>query len=166
MFRSSLYVSGVSEVIAAFLWREAIEQVANRVPEVIDGSLGGFSEERLELGEYLFDRVEVGRIGRQVNQTGANRFDGLADALDLVGREVVHDDNISSFQGRGEHLFDISLEGTVNRGRTGRSCSTAAGGISGGGKPFSPAVLTSLRHKSRLTCDASFSVSHRRRVSG
>lgn len=111
MYRSSLDVSGVFEVIAAFLRREAIEQVANRVPEVIDGSLGGFSEERLEFGEYLFDRVEVGRIGRQVNQTGANRFDGLADALDLVGREVVHDDNISSFQGRGEHLFDISLEG-------------------------------------------------------
>ena len=66
MFRSSLDVSGVSEVIAAFLWREAIEQVANRVPEVIDGSLGGFSEERLEFGGYLFDRVEVGRIGRQV----------------------------------------------------------------------------------------------------
>ena len=69
MFRSSLDVSGVSEVIAAFLWREAIEQVANRVPEVIDGSLGGFSEERLEFGEYLFDRVEVGRIGRQVRSS-------------------------------------------------------------------------------------------------
>ncbi|PPR17762.1 MAG: hypothetical protein CFH40_02566, partial [Alphaproteobacteria bacterium MarineAlpha10_Bin3] len=50
-------------------------------------------------------------IRERINQTGANRFDGLADALDLVGREVVHDDNISSFQGRGEHLFDISLEG-------------------------------------------------------
>jgi hypothetical protein len=29
-------------------------------PEAIDGSLGGLAQERLELGEGVFDRIEIG----------------------------------------------------------------------------------------------------------
>jgi hypothetical protein len=34
----------------------------------------------LEFGERLLDRIEVSRIGRQVEQLRARRFDGLAHA--------------------------------------------------------------------------------------
>lgn len=35
------------------------------MPCCLDGPFGGFAQEQLELGEDLFDRVEVGGVGRQ-----------------------------------------------------------------------------------------------------
>ena len=55
--------------------------------------------------------VEVGTIGRKIEQIGAGRFDGAADCWPLVAAEVVHDDHIARRQLRHEHLVDISLEG-------------------------------------------------------
>ena len=39
---------------------EAVEELADATPEVVDGSLAGLSEEGLEFGEGQFDRIEVG----------------------------------------------------------------------------------------------------------
>ncbi len=50
----------MTEKVPAFLGGELIEELAEPIPEVWDGSLGGFSEERLEFSEELFDGVEVG----------------------------------------------------------------------------------------------------------
>ncbi len=50
----------MTEEVPAFLGGELIEELADPIPEVRDGSLGGFSEERLEFSEELFDGVEVG----------------------------------------------------------------------------------------------------------
>lgn len=54
--------------------------------------LGGLAQQGLELGEGQFDGVRVGRVGRRVDEPGAGRIDRLAHALDLVGGEIVHDD--------------------------------------------------------------------------
>ena len=43
------------------------------------GSGSGFAQEGFELGEGLFDGIEVGGVGRQ----GARRLDGFTHALDL-----------------------------------------------------------------------------------
>jgi len=55
------------------------------VDEGVEGSRRGFAQERFQLGEPLLDRVEIGAVGRQVEQTGASAFDRRPDALDLVG---------------------------------------------------------------------------------
>ena len=51
-------------------WRirpwEQVEQLADGVPQAVDGAFGRLAQERLELGECLLDRVEVGGVGRQV----------------------------------------------------------------------------------------------------
>ena len=47
------------EVIGALVGREGLEDFADRVAE---GSGGGLAQGAFELGENLFDRVEVGRI--------------------------------------------------------------------------------------------------------
>jgi hypothetical protein len=39
------------------------------------------------------------------------RFYGLADALDLVGGQVVHDDNVAGFQGGSKELLRPGPEG-------------------------------------------------------
>lgn len=41
------------------------------------------------------DRVEVGRVGREVEQPGSHRLDPLADAADRAGWQVVHDDRVA-----------------------------------------------------------------------
>jgi len=67
------------------------------------------SEHRLEFGESL--RIEVGAVGRQINQLGSDALDRLADPGHLVAGQIVHDDGIAWTEGRGEDLVDIGAEG-------------------------------------------------------
>ena len=57
------------------------------------------------------NRVEVGRVGRQVEQPGASRFDGGADRWAPVRGQVIHDHDIAAMQTGYQHLFDIGEEG-------------------------------------------------------
>ena len=51
-----------------------------------------------EFGEYLLDRVEVRRVGRQVAHAGADRLNCLPHAIDLVGAQIVLEDEIALLQ--------------------------------------------------------------------
>jgi len=42
------------------MWGEGIKQGADALPCRLDGSLGGFAQEQLELGEDLLDRMRSG----------------------------------------------------------------------------------------------------------
>jgi len=64
----------------------------------------------LELGEELLDRVEVGAVGRQEEEMGADRPDGAAGGLSLVACEVVEDDDVAFGEGRPENLLDVEGE--------------------------------------------------------
>lgn len=44
---------------------------------------------RLELGKGVFDRIEVGTVGRQIAEFGAAGFNGLPHACDLVGGQIL-----------------------------------------------------------------------------
>jgi hypothetical protein len=77
-------VAGIGEVVCAFLGGEAIEQGADLAPGVFGGARIGFAQEGLELGEDLFDRVEIGRVARQEEQFGAGGSDQVADGLAFV----------------------------------------------------------------------------------
>ena len=54
----------------------------------IDGSRGGFSDEVLELGKDLFDRVQIGRVFWQEEEFGADRTDELANCFAPVAAKV------------------------------------------------------------------------------
>lgn len=58
-------------------------------PGVIDGSLLSQAHPVLDFGEGLFDRIEVGRIGRQVPEPRTSIADHLTDGDRLVGAEVI-----------------------------------------------------------------------------
>jgi hypothetical protein len=64
------------------LWCELIEDSADSVPQIVDCAFGGLSQQGLELGEHHLDRIEVWRVGRQVKQLCADRFDDRAHAAD------------------------------------------------------------------------------------
>src|SRR5215212_10650509 len=53
---------------------------------------------------------EVRRVGRQVDQVAASRFDQLPDLLALMDREVVHHDHLADPQARSESPIDVGLE--------------------------------------------------------
>jgi hypothetical protein len=101
----------ILNVVLAFGWAEAVEQLADRAPQAFNRAFGSRSEQFLELGESLFDWIEIGRIWRQIAELGVLGLDRLADALNLVGGEIVHDDDVAGLQPRGEHLLDPGAEG-------------------------------------------------------
>lgn len=64
----------------------------------------------LQLREGFFDWVEVGTVGRQIAQFGADGLDGCPYRHALTGAEVVHHDDVTLLQCRHENLLDIGLE--------------------------------------------------------
>ena len=65
---------------------------------------GRLSQPMLELGEELFDRIEVGRVFGQEEQLGAGPADGAAHGFALMRAEIVHDDDVARSQGRRREL--------------------------------------------------------------
>ena len=62
--------------------------MTDHFPQIGDVSSGGLAKDCLEFCEGVLDWVEVGRVGRQVEQPGACRLDEAADVGDLVSRGV------------------------------------------------------------------------------
>lgn len=89
--------------------------MADGAPEGLAGTNGGLTQERLELGEDLLASrscwtgpfqgsddpaaagswIEVGRVGRQVQEAGAGSGDGFSNACHLMGGQVVHHDHVA-----------------------------------------------------------------------
>ena len=66
---------GGSEVVGAFLRVEGANCGTDGGPQALDASLGGLAQQGLELGEGVLDRIEVGTVGRQVEQPCTDGFD-------------------------------------------------------------------------------------------
>jgi len=57
-----LPVAGVGEVVGALRRGVGVEQPADGRDDGVKGSRRRFAQEMLELGEDLFDRIEIGRV--------------------------------------------------------------------------------------------------------
>jgi hypothetical protein len=77
---------------------------------VVDGALLGGAHPVLDLGEGLLDRIEVGRVWRQIPEPCAGRFDQAAQGGRLVTTEIVHDDDVARPKLRHENLLNIGSE--------------------------------------------------------
>ena len=60
------------------------EQVADVAPAGLDRARISFAPQGLELGEDLFDRIEIGRVAGQEEQFGPGGADQTAHDLALV----------------------------------------------------------------------------------
>ena len=65
------------------------------------------SQQGLELGEDLLDRIEIGRVFRQKDEARPDVADRSSHGLSLVGAEIVEDHDVAWFEGGCEELFDI-----------------------------------------------------------
>lgn len=105
-----MLISSCLEVVGAFSWGEGVDGFGDGVPEVVDRSGGGFSQEGLEFGERLFDGIEVRAVGRQAEHLCSLRLDRFSNAADLVGWEVVHDHHVDGFKDWDQDTAHIDQE--------------------------------------------------------
>ena len=54
----------------------------------------------------IHTRIEVRRIGRQVEEFCADIFDGLRNARHFMGGQIIHDDSLPRLKSGREELFD------------------------------------------------------------
>lgn len=102
--------------VAAFLRREARERRRHALAHLVKGAGAGGPQQRLELGERLFDGIQIRTVGREESEVSADRFDGGAHGRLFVEREIVEHDDVAGPEGRHEHLFDIREEhGVIER---------------------------------------------------
>ena len=72
-FRSVCIVSGSGEVVCAFGGREGVDGGTDGAGQIVDGACSGFAQEYFQLGEGVFDRIEIGRVRRKEEQPAAPR---------------------------------------------------------------------------------------------
>ena len=87
-------------------------------------------------------------------------FDGLSDACDLVGGQVVHDDDVAWFENGGEELLCPRPEGfTVHGAIKRQGCGEAVVAKGGEERGCSPMAVWRFRHQS-LTNGAAATAAH------
>ena len=70
----------------------------------------GFANDVFELGEDLFDRVEIGAVGRQEEELGTGCADGSSHGLPFVDAWIVEHDNIAGTKRGDKNLLDVGCE--------------------------------------------------------
>lgn len=81
-----------------------------RVVDGLSGSGLRLAQPVLDLGKELFYRIEIRRVLRQEELSGAGLADGGADRSGLMRAEIVRDDDVAKFELRYQHLLDIDQE--------------------------------------------------------
>ena len=89
------------KIVAAFVRAEALETGTKERPERLTAATACGANEGLELREAELDGIEVRAIGWHVPEGGPG---------DLVGPEVVGNDDVAWLQSRHQDLFDVSAE--------------------------------------------------------
>jgi hypothetical protein len=99
----------LTEAFGAFAGIDGSGEGADVSPGILDSALLSGAHPMLDLGEGLLDRIEIGRVRRQVPKPCAGSPDHAAEGCRLVAAEIVHDD-VAGLENWNELLFDICAE--------------------------------------------------------
>ena len=88
----------MAHVVGAFVGRVEGQRGGDEFVHLLEGARARGPEERLQLGEGLFDRIEVGAVGGQEAQRRPGRFDAIAHRVVLVNGQVVEDDHVAPLE--------------------------------------------------------------------
>jgi hypothetical protein len=115
------------EEVLAFLRFEEADVFAGGGPKTLDGSLGGFSQERLQcrLGEDVFNRVEVRAVGREIEKFGAGRFEHLTHPRAFGARQIDRGHDVAHEQ-FGDETFGPSITNGAMKPRSVSACARSA----------------------------------------
>src|SRR4051812_26981777 len=109
VFRSSCIVSCGSEVVGAFGGCEDLDEAPDGGPKALNGPLGGFAKQSFEFCKRVLDGVEVGRVGRKIEQPRTGRLDHLPDPRALVAGQVVQDHDVARPPGATHETLSLRL---------------------------------------------------------
>ena len=101
---------GAVKEIAALCWWEEVGDPADGVPQALDGALRGFAQQRLVFGESLLDWVQIGAVGRQINELRRSGSDRLGNAGHFVAAQIIEQDNVAGRQCRRQHLLNVGAK--------------------------------------------------------
>jgi hypothetical protein len=96
--------------VATFGVGEEIQGRRDQLTNLVKGPWAGGAEERLQLGEGQFDRIQVGTVRREEPELGPDGGEGGADRGMFVDREIIEDDDVSRAQRRHQDLLDVGEE--------------------------------------------------------
>ncbi len=89
---------------------DELESSPDRGIESISGPGAELAKQRFELAPAELDRVQVGRVRRQVQEGGARCLDELPNAIGAVRADVVEDDDVPGMQLPREEVLDEGRE--------------------------------------------------------
>src|SRR3954453_19043708 len=96
------------EIVGTFLWAELRDERANCSIEARNSSRCNLAEECLEFAVSHLDRVEVGRVFRQVTKGRVRFLDRCPNARPEMDAAIVHHNNVVTFERGNQALHDIS----------------------------------------------------------
>src|SRR4051794_21849225 len=86
------------EIVGTFLWAELRDERANCSIEARNSSRCNLAEECLEFAVSHLDRVEVGRVFRQVTKSRVRFLDRCPNARPEIDAAIVHHNNVVTFE--------------------------------------------------------------------
>ena len=118
--------------VSAFLWGYGFEEPGAGGLDLLEATGVCLSQECLELGERLLDRVQVGTVGRQIEQLGTRRPDRSPYGRGLMAAEIVHHHDVAWPQGWDQELHHpgeetLGVDGAIQDARRGDAITSQPG---------------------------------------
>ena len=122
----------MSEEVSTVVRGDGFEKPGDGSLDLLEAARVRLAQQRLELGERLFDRVQVGTIGRQMEQLGAHRTECAAYRWVLMATQIVHHHDVACPQGRNQELLQpgeetLSVDRAVQDARRGDALTSQSG---------------------------------------
>ncbi len=106
-FRCIEAIAGGADIVSTLGRREGREGRPHRRPQGGHRARRNGPQAGFEFGKDVFNRIEVGAVGGQVEQVRPSGLDRGAHASHFMAGQIVHHDPVARVEGGDEHLFDI-----------------------------------------------------------
>ena len=122
----------MGEEVSTFLWGYGFQEPGDGGLDLLEVASVCLSQECLELGKRLLDRVEVGAVGRQIEQLGTGRPDRSPYGRVLMAAEVIHHHDVAWPQGWDQELYHpgeetLGVDGAIQDARRGDAITSQPG---------------------------------------
>ena len=145
------------------LARALAEGGPHRRPQARHRTRGEGPQAGFEFGKDLFDGIEVGAVGRQIEQLRPDGFNRLADPGHFMTGQVVQDDTVAWVERGNQHLFDIGHEaGAIDRAVEDGGSGQLVGAEGGNDRGRLPVAVGDLRHEAGAAPTAAIAPGHLR----
>ena len=113
------------------------------------------TQDRLNFRPRQFNRIEVRRVRRQIDQVCATGLDQSLNPLDLVGRKIVHEQDVTWLESWDDTLLDVAIKyAAVDGSRQDQGGRDACQADHGQGRGLRPRRLRRTVHHPLIGCRA------------